>query len=99
MAHLMELHPDFLPQDANLDRVKAGDHANLAKVAEAMQEIWSFHYAEMPGRIGNERIRCWLKRLESTFRVEVIPRFSFPNSSLLMMFQYQVVRSCDLIVF
>ena len=49
MGHLMELHPDFLPQDADLDRVKAGDHAHLAKVAEAMQEIWSFHYAEMPG--------------------------------------------------
>ena len=49
MGHLMELHPDFLPQDADLDRVKAGDHSHLAKVAEEMQGIWSLQYAEMPG--------------------------------------------------
>ncbi|KAK7683133.1 hypothetical protein QCA50_013806 [Cerrena zonata] len=48
MGNLMEFHPDFLPPDADIEKVRDGDEEHLKKIAEAMQDVWSFHYSKMP---------------------------------------------------
>ncbi|KAK7693986.1 hypothetical protein QCA50_003561 [Cerrena zonata] len=68
MGYLMELHPDYLPEDADVDKVKAGDHVQLEKVANAMQDVWSFHSTNMPGE-------CWERASEMLVQIlEAVPR-------------------------
>lgn len=47
MSLLMLFHPDVLPPDADIEKVTAGDIEHLEKVANAMQDLWSFHYTKM----------------------------------------------------
>lgn len=49
MGHLMEFHPDYLPKDVDVNKVKAGDPEHLGKVGQSMHDVWSFHYSKMPG--------------------------------------------------
>ena len=48
MGYLMDFHPDYIPADADIEKVRAGDKDHLEKVAMAMDDVWSFHFSKMP---------------------------------------------------
>ena len=50
LGFLYELHPDYLAPDIDAARLRAGDRAELQKLADQMKQIWTFHWQDMPER-------------------------------------------------
>lgn len=50
IGFLYEFHPDYVPAGTSLEKVRAGDRAELKKIADELQEIWRFHWEWMPER-------------------------------------------------
>lgn len=50
LGGMYEFQPDTLPEGTNLEKIHAGDPQELSTLAEAMQEMYQFHWAELPER-------------------------------------------------
>lgn len=48
IGFLYEFHPDYLPAGTDVEKLRAGDRNELKKVSDALQDMWRFHWAEMP---------------------------------------------------
>ncbi|GJE90596.1 FAD/NAD-binding domain-containing protein [Phanerochaete sordida] len=50
IGFLYEFHPEHVPTGTDLEKVRAGDRAELRKIADELQDIWRFHWEWMPER-------------------------------------------------
>ncbi|KAK7676416.1 hypothetical protein QCA50_020634 [Cerrena zonata] len=48
MGKFFQLHPDHLPPHVDFEKTRQGDRAELEKLGNAIDDLWSFHYTEMP---------------------------------------------------
>ncbi|GJE94240.1 FAD/NAD-binding domain-containing protein [Phanerochaete sordida] len=58
---LYELHPDYVPAGTDLDKLRAGDPAELRRITDEARRMSRFHWAEMPEQDW-ERARALLER-------------------------------------
>ncbi|EKM60416.1 uncharacterized protein PHACADRAFT_246354 [Phanerochaete carnosa HHB-10118-sp] len=59
---LYEFHPDYLPVGTDIEKLRAGDRAELKKVSDDLQDMVRFHWAELPEKEW-DRAREALERL------------------------------------
>lgn len=48
IGFLYEFHPGYLPEGTDVDKLHSGDREELKRISDELQEMWRFHWAEMP---------------------------------------------------
>lgn len=49
LGFLYDLRAEYLPENVEVDKLRAGDREELLKVADDIEEIWSIHFKALPG--------------------------------------------------